>query len=380
MHVLAPAVFGGAEAVVRGLIEGLCQRGWTVDAALVLEGTSPHPFERALAECGARVHPLRLRPRSYRRELRALAELCTSRCPQVVHTHGFRADVQAGRIAGRAGIPRVSTVHGFTGGDARVRFYEWLQVRALRRFEGVVAVSQPLVAKMVRKGVPRERLHLLRNAWCGGEELLERLAARAELGLAADAFVIGWVGRLGAEKGGDVLIEALGRLPDLPFVACVIGDGPHRAALEARAGQLGLAGQMRWSGVRAAAGRLFRAFDAFVLSSRTEGTPIVLLEAMQAGVPIVATAVGGVPDVVGRDESWLVPPEDPAALATALRELQGDRAEAARRAHAAHQRLDAEFAVGPWLDAHEQIYGQLGERRGRPGRFASRVHPVAGAQ
>ncbi len=365
MHVLAPAAFGGAEAVVRALVQGLSLRGLAVDVALLLEGASPHPFEGMLAGCGAQVFPVRVAPRAYRREARELAALLARRRPAVVHTHGFRADVQAGRVAGRLGVPRVSTVHGFTGGGARVRLYEWLQVRALRRFEAVVAVSQPLVAQLERRGVPREQLHLLRNACCGDGRSLERAEARANLDLPGDAFVLGWVGRLSAEKGGDILIEALARLgcpPGPPFLACVIGDGPDRPMLERRAVELGLADRVRWCGTRTDARRLFRAFDVFVLSSRTEGTPIVLLEAMQAGVPIVATSVGGIPDIVGPEEAWLVASEDPDALAAAVRALHSDPAGARRRVDASRRRLDADFAPGPWLDAHERVYRAV--RRG----------------
>ena len=335
MHVLAPAPFGGAESVVRDLVRGLRGRGF---------------------EVGAEVHPIRTPARAYGREARALAELFARQRPEVVHTHGFRPDVQAGRIARRAGIARVTTLHGFTGGGARMRLYEWLQVRSVRRFEAVVVVSRPLEARLRRAGTPNSRLHLVRNAWSRSELPLPRAAARAELGIPADVFALGWVGRLSAEKGADVLIDALPGLGEMPFAACLIGDGPERAALEARAARLGIASRVRSCGVRPQAGRLLGAFDAFVLSSRTEGTPIALLEAMHACVPVVATRVGGVPDVVGEEDAWLVASEDPPALAAALRELRADAAGAARRADAARRRLASAFAPGPWLDAYERIY------------------------
>src|SRR5262249_44075923 len=140
MHVLAPAAFGGAEAVVRGLVKGLAQRGYAAGVVMLLEADAPHAFERALVDAGAQVLRVTVPPRAYRREARALQGVFHRWQPEVVHTHGFRADVQVGRVARRLGIPRVSTVHGFTGGGARVRLYECLQVRALRRFEAVVAV------------------------------------------------------------------------------------------------------------------------------------------------------------------------------------------------------------------------------------------------
>jgi glycosyltransferase involved in cell wall biosynthesis len=117
--------------------------------------------------------------------------------------------------------------------------------------------------------------------------------------------------------------------------------------------------RVHWAGARPAAGRLFAAFDAFVLSSRTEGTPMVLFEAIDAGVPVIATAVGGVPDVVGSEHAWLVPSEDPSALARAMVEALTDRATAARRSDEARRRLRDRFGLEPWLDAYDRIYREI---------------------
>ncbi len=107
------------------------------------------------------------------------------------------------------------------------------------------------------------------------------------------------------------------------------------------------------------AGSLLPAFDLLMLSSRTEGTPMVLFEAMEAGVPIVATAVGGVPDVLTESEGWLVPAGSSAALAAAAGEALGNGEEAKRRAARAAERLRREFAVGPWVDAHVALYREI---------------------
>lgn len=338
MHVLAPAAFGGAESVVRALVEGHAQRGHAVGAALLLEDESSHPFESALAQRGALVTSVRAAPRAYLQEARSLAALFTRLHPALVHTHGFRADVQAGRVAARLRIPRISTVHGFTGGGARVRVYEWLQVQALRRFEAVVVVSRPLEAQLARRGVRRERLHLLRNAWVGGAAGVARAEARAALDLPADAFVLGWVGRLSAEKGADVLIEALARLQGVPALACVIGDGPDRPALERRAAELGLDGRVRFLGSvpRETVLRLFRAADASVLPSAWENFPHTVVEALAVGCPVIATSVGGVPEVVRDGENGLlVVPNDAAALGEAIERFFTDAALRERLATAA---------------------------------------------
>src|SRR5204863_8442958 len=109
------------------------------------------------------------------------------------------------------------------------------------------------------------------------------------------------------------------------------------------------------------AARLFPAFDIFVFSSRTEGTPIGWFEAMAARVPVIATRVGGVPDVVTAEEAALVAPNDPVALAAALRAVYRDPAQARARACRAHARLERDFSLGPWLARYERIYRQVSE-------------------
>jgi len=237
--------------------------------------------------------------------------------------------------------------------------YQRLQRRALRRFDAVVAVSRPLAGDLARAGVRADRLHVVRNAWPegeGGEAPLPRDRARRLLGVPAERFHVGWVGRLTAEKGADVLIAALDSLRDLPLVVSVLGDGRLRPQLEALAARRGLGERVRWFGNLPAARQLFAAFDVFVLSSRAEGTPIVLFEAMATGAPIVATAVGGVPDVVSSKEALLVPPEDPTSLAEAIRRVYADSTATATRARGARRRLESEFALAPWLASYEHIY------------------------
>lgn len=361
LHVVAPCDVGGLERVVQGLACEQARAGHDVHVAAVLTGREPeHPFLPPLARCGATVHVVTPGPRGYRRERRAVAELCRVLGPAVVHTHGYRPDVLDGGVARRAGVPVVTTVHGFTGGDMKNRVYEWLQCRAFRRFDAVVAVSGPLKTRLVGAGVPEPRVHVIPNAfvpdaWRGARPALDRAAARRALGLGAHDFVVGWVGRLSHEKGADVLLDALGKIGDLPVVASLVGDGTARRQLAERARRLGLNGRVRWCGAVPDAAALFRAFDLFVLSSRTEGSPMVLFEAMDAGVPVIATSVGGVPETVSPREAVLVPPERPEALAAALRDAYDSPAAMRARADCARERLVA-FAAGPWAQRYEAVY------------------------
>jgi glycosyltransferase involved in cell wall biosynthesis len=327
--------------------------------AVVDPGEADHPIVAPLTNAGVEVRVLEVPARAYLRERAVMRELCGSIRPDVVHTHGYRPDLVDGSVARSLGIATVATVHGFIRGSWKGRVYEWLQRWSYRRFDAVAAVSRPQVAELAAAGVPPGRIHHLPNAWAVHAPPLPAAEARARLGVPEGVFHVGWVGRLGREKGADVLLDALALVPDLPVVASIVGAGREEAALRAQAEALGVAHRVRWHGLIAEAGPLFSAFDAFVLSSRTEGTPIALFEAMEAGAPVVATSVGGVPDVVSPAEALLVPPEDPARLAEALRAVRGDPAAAAARARAAATRLREVFGADPWLDRYEEIYRQV---------------------
>ena len=355
LHVVVPGEIGGLERVVQLLAQGQARAGLDVHVALILD-RADHPFAASLAAGGVTPHPIVLAGRAYRRERAAIAELCRELNPDVVHTHGARPDVVDSAVARRLHFPTVTTVHGFCGGDWKNRLYERLQRRAYRKFDAVVVVSRPLRARLIRDGVPASRVHVALNAWQETAPLLDRVTARRLLGVTQDRFRIGWVGRLSAEKGPDVLIDALAHLGDLPISVSVLGDGVERPALLTRARRLGVEHLIQWHGIVPGVDRLFAAFDVFVLSSRTEGTPIVLFEAMAATVLIVAARVGGVPDVISPAEASLVPPADAVALAAAVRAIYQNPAAALTRAQQARARLMRDFTVTPWIRRYQEIY------------------------
>ena len=360
LHVTAPGRVGGLERVVEALASGHARAGHAVHVVAVIEDASvAQPFLRALGTGGVMAHPVVLPSRAYLRERAAVRALCRRIAPSVVHTHGYRADVATSGVARRLGIPTVTTVHGFTGGSRRNRLYETLQLRAFRRFDAVVAVSRPLAGLLAARGVPERRLRLIVNAWSGDRPIEHRATARARLGLADSGFQVGWLGRLTREKGADVLLEAVPSLPPGSQVS-FIGEGRERAALEARAAEIGASTAVRWHGAIDDGGSLLGAFDVFVLSSRTEGTTIVLFEAIAAGVSVVATRVGGVPDVLSDDDALLVSAENPRALAAAIRQVRDDPDAARRRADLARHRLLRCFAAEPWLAEYERLYREIG--------------------
>jgi glycosyltransferase involved in cell wall biosynthesis len=364
LHVLAPGHEGGLERVVAMLAVGQRQRGVHVAAVLTPAEAVGHPFLARLDALEIGFTPLAVGARSYMREYQSLGTLVKQLRPGVVHTHGYRADVIAGAVARAYRVPTVSTVHGFTGGGIKIRLWERVQCFALRRADAVIAVSRPLVDRLVRAGVPRTRIHCVPNGFAPTEQMIARSDARLKLGIRADAIVVAWVGRLSWEKGADVMLRAIAEC-NPSWQLSIIGDGPERETLRAQAAALGITNRVTWHGLVPNAGSLLAAFDAYVLSSRTEGTPIALFEAMNAGVPVVATSVGGVPDVLGPAEGVLVPPEHPQMIAQALDEIAMRPSAATQRSLLARDKLAHSFGSASWLAAVDAIYDRVRKNQER---------------
>jgi glycosyltransferase involved in cell wall biosynthesis len=260
--------------------------------------------------------------RSVRRTFaRAVSEF---RPDAVLATWAYPDGWAAVELAREARLPVVVKVHGSDvllprPNSARGRLTE----EALKRADAVVAVSRHLQGEVVGMGVGAERVHVVYGGvdttlFCPGP----RDEARRRLGLEARGPLILFVGNLVGVKGLDVLLGACGRLHrgGEGFECRIIGQGPLRAALERRIGTMGLQDRVKLLGALPAA-RLpdwYRAADLFVLPSRSEGVPNVLLESTACGTPFVATRVGGIPEIAGADHPGLVPPEDPEALASAI--------------------------------------------------------------
>ncbi|MBC7789147.1 MAG: glycosyltransferase [Anaerolineae bacterium] len=371
LHVLAPGQVGGLESVVAMLASGQARAGHSVSVAAVVTGEySAEPWLTSLRSAGVHTFAILAPGRAYRTERAAIRELCRDSTMSIVHTHGYRPDVIDAAVARKLQIPTVTTVHGFTGGGFRNRLYERLQLRAFQSFGAVVSVSRPLADELVRRGVGRDKVHIVPNAYDGAVARLPRNEARRIMQVREGSFHIGWVGRLSEEKGADLLLRAVASLGDLPLQVSIVGDGSEREALERQAAKLNIAHRISWRGTVHDAARLFSAFDLFVLSSRTEGTPIVLFEAMAASVPIVATRVGGVPDVLTDSEAMLVPPNDPDSLAGAIRAAHEQPVATDLLAKNARSRLLDQFSVPPWLARYESIYTSL--RNSSPGVPRSR--------
>jgi glycosyltransferase involved in cell wall biosynthesis len=376
LHVASPGEVGGLETVLRALAVAQRRSGHRV---LVVAAVEPadrqHPLVTALSSEGVEAVQLEVSARAYLRERQLVRDLAREWRPDVIHTHGFRSDVVHLATARRLRLAVVTTQHGYSHlGSRRTRFYELIQRYCLRRFDAVVAVSNEMYRQLADRWLRDGPLYTIQNAWTGSRPTLDRISARKVLRLDSETFVVGWVGRLVPVKGAALFLEAVARLNGVDLTACVVGGGPERDKLEWMAQELGIQAKTRFVGTIDGAARLFPAFDVFVLSSSSEGTPIALFEAMAARVPIVATSVGGVPDIISSCEAVLVPPSDPDAIARGVREIKADPAKTRERVQAADARLRSDFSPKAWLRRYDSVYRQAIERnaRNRPGGHIGR--------
>lgn len=360
-HIAAPGRFGGLESVVAALCRSMATRGHRVVLILIIDRQeSVPPWAESLSSFGVFVEPVRLPARAYLSERRLVRGLLRKHGAEIVHTHGFRSDVVHADAVLREGIPLVSTAHGFASTRGLGLAYEWLQKRAWRRFDAVVAVSRPLVSTLEAAGVPREKIVLIRNGLTPRtDEMLPRPAARAVLGVHPDAPIIGWVGRFSEEKAPLLAIDALAHVADPRSLLCMLGDGSLLRAAQRRVRESALENRVILKGSVSDASSLFKAFDALLITSITEGTPMVALEAAMAGVPVVSTAVGGIPDLLGNDGGWLAASGDASGLGSALGVAISDREEANRRTERLRQAMESADAHGDWITQYLDLYARI---------------------
>ncbi len=362
LHVAAPARTGGLETVLYELTTAMRAQGHDARVATVLSpgAEHDHPLVKRLQDAGVPTYPIAVGPRDYFGERRAVRALMQGHGMSVMHTHGYRADVIDGGVARAMRLPHIMTLHGFVGGSRRGRFYEWMQVRAARRADGVVAVSAP-IAERLRLDGTTSTVRLLRNAVSPRAYALDRLQSRAALKLPADTPLVGWVGRVSAEKGPDVFVHALAAA-SAEVHGVIVGDGPLLPATIALAETLGVRHRLHSLGMVTDASRYLRAFDVLALTSRTEGTPMVLLEAMWAGIPIVATTVGGVPDLLTSEDARLCASGDTNALGEAFAHAIAHPDAALIRAASARERVEVHFNPRTWVEMHLDMYRSAAAR------------------
>jgi glycosyltransferase involved in cell wall biosynthesis len=245
----------------------------------------------------------------------------------LVHCHDLFSAFYGWCAARRAGVPLVATHHGEVGSPASIRFYEALYRRWCQRFDGLAVPSQAMTYRLHRAAA-QGRLCCIPNGidierWRQAVESAQDL--RSELNISSEVFVIGLVGRLSPEKGHHLVLQALAEGPgsDLGEIQLLIaGDGPLEADLKAEVQRLGLRAMVRFLGYWQEMPRLYKTLDLLVLPSYRDTAPLVILEAMAAGVPVISTSVGEAAARLQRGAGMIIAPGQPTAIREAILQLR----------------------------------------------------------
>jgi len=363
LQVRSSAGLYGADRMVLALDAALQQGGAAHSRLLAIRNyrMERQPLYEAAQARGQQPRLLPCRGRLDPRTAAALASEIAPWHPTVVHAHDYKSAFYAWLASRQRPAPLVATLHGWADASRALRVYNRMELALLRRFDALVVVAAAQAERLRAAGIPASRIHQIDNAIEPPQAVGEPAGAlRRELGLPEHAYVFGAVARLAPEKNLDLLLDAFAAMDDHASVLLLVGDGPDRAALEAQAQRLGLGERVRFAGQRDDMARVYPALDCLVLSSRTEGMPLVVLEAMACGVPVIATAVGDVPRLLAASpRSRVVPPGDPAALGAALREAA---AEPAVRDPDARAYVLARHAPSAMAAAYLDLYHAVLER------------------
>ncbi len=353
-HVIAPGPIAGAERVVIGGIDALRDSG--TDARLIVLGDARVPGAARDFSAAALARRIasdliwasgRLDPRA----ILSLRATVSALAPDLVHVHGYRALFYT--LAAGGHTPLLATHHGVTSHDTRVRVYERLTYALYRlpRVRRVVAVSPAGHDELRAHGVPGARIARVPNFLALSAPIpAPRPPPDGPISLL-------FLGRLSPEKGLDVLLRALALPSARPFHLDVVGDGPERAALERATRAAGLAAHVAFHGFQPDVAPYLAGADALVMPSRREGLPMALIEAVAAARPIVATAVGGIPELVTPGENGeLAAPDDAPALAAAIARLADAFPARQTAAHARALAVRRTYSARAWADATRAVY------------------------
>lgn len=364
LHVIDSGGLFGAESVLVELVDEQRKQGINaIVCSIGLPGENEKPLERVLKSRGLPFWPERMK--AGLNFLGALRILQRARVAgvNVLHSHGYKSDILFGFLPRSwRGMPMVATLHGWTymGGLNKMALYTWLDVMSLRFMDAVAIVSDGMLNRRELKTRKLQNLRVIENGiplvapgLTADDPVSGKLREMQQFGP-----LIGSIGRLSKEKGFDVLLRAVAQIKkDIPSIQlALLGSGPCLDELNALAAELGILENVWFAGYVENAGRYIPLFRAYINSSFTEGMPITLLEAMRAKCPIVASNVGGIPQLLENEAGGaLCKPGDPLQLSLLISSLlksDGGRV----MAEYAFQRFQQHFSITSTVHNYSRLY------------------------
>ena len=360
LHIISSGGMYGAEAVILNMSRMLLEASHSSVVGVFSNSSNPNlQLHQAASKEGLESHLIPCRGQLDRSAIAAIRNLAIQTGADVVHAHGFKADIYVVLALRGRGIPFVSTCHTWYDNDLLVTLYGKLDRLVLRRFARVVAVSDEVRQRLLKAGVRDERIRMVRN----GIDLRPFDGAHPSLRTEAgeSVLMVGLIGRLAWEKGVDVFLQAAARVLAESSAAkfVVVGEGPDRERLDRLIDQLEIRGTVSMLGRRDDMPAVYASLDIMVSSSRQEGLPMAILEGMASSLPLVASAVGEVPTVVQDGVTGLlVPAEDVERLATSILELLRDAAKRKRFGAAARKLIEDEYSAERMTADYLRVYAE----------------------
>lgn len=357
LQLIGSTGFYGAEAVVTTLARSLPSLGVETLIGHIRYCSGDTLFRLEAHAPGCTVIPLEHRHRlDMGLVLRLHAEL-KKHDIDAIHSHGYKPDVYGGIVAKMAGVPILSTCHLWTRSTRSLRGYAHIDKLVLRKFDKVVAVSEPILDELRRDGISDERLSFIPNQisaeqFAAGEATIRKLFREP-------AFIFGTACRQVSAKGVDIFLKSAAmvskQFPNARFL--VAGDGPKAAEYRQIATSLDLDSKLMFLGRCEAMPDFYASLDAFVLPSLDEGMPIALLEAMASGRAVIATNVGSVDRIIrNRVNGLLIAPGDSDALTAAMVSLISDQKSLARMGHEAQEDVMAHHSGESMSTRYRDLY------------------------
>ena len=373
-HLMASPFFGGPERQVLGLAQSLPAAVQSIFVSFPESGLC-QPFLQELHRHGMIAEALEQNSPRLWRSIQELRRTLHKYRVDLLCCHGYKADLLGLPVARQLGLPIVSVSRGWTAATWKVRLYEIVDRFSLWMMDRVVCVSEGQARKVRRVGIPAQQVRVIRNAIC-----TDRFAEPDEPGRAflqsffprPRKYLIGSAGRFSPEKGFCHLVTAAAEVirhePEAGFL--LFGTGPLVHSLVEQIAQTGLREHFVLADFRADLDRWLSNFDVFALPSHTEGLPNVVLEAFAARVPVVATAVGGTPEVIEEGQNgFLVPAGQPGLLAERLRHLLQDDRLRQTMGMSGYYRVRDHFTFETQAQQYVQLFHELlGTNQSQPGR------------
>lgn len=367
LHLMATNFYGGPEKQIVEHLRNIDRDKFLPVVCSFIEKGNPNEFLNKASDVGISAHEVVMPSPVDMSALTKLIRLIRDNEIDLMCVHGYKSCVMGWLAARYLRVPILAFSRGYTSENLKIAFYNWLERKFLGRMDGIIAVSKGQLEKLEKLKVRNKKTWVVHNAIRVNNTSPDKAVEKRRdifnlLGIPADGKLVVAAGRFSPEKGHRYLVAAISQMGEkakkVYFVFC--GDGPCRIDLEKQAKTAGILKNCRFPGFRKDLQNFFHAMDLMVLPSLSEGLPNVILEAFALKKPVVATWVGGVPEVVDDGVSgFLSPPADPQRLAELITIALSDKKRMEEMGIAGFDKVKRAFSVEGQTQSLELIYNEF---------------------